>query len=264
MTDKNPPSETPALHTTKDGSSTLYSPRYDQFYHNPNGAVSESLHVFFEQTGLIQDLRANKALTIIETGFGTGLNFLLLADLYLKMNCTAPVQFYSVEAYPVSEETAAEFNFSKHLHHPELESILPGIFGRLKDGMNTLKPVLNADIELKLFNGFFSDLEYEGAPATYFIHDAFSPDVNPELWTCEAFTKLRSAAAPDAVLGTYCAASKARAAMAAAGWLVARAPGALGKREMTLASPDEKKLGAFKRVNEERLIRRLEEGDFNG
>lgn len=263
MTDKRTPENTPTLHTTKDGSSTLFSPQYDQYYHNPNGAATESLHVFFEQTGLIRDLKNNKALSIIETGFGTGLNFLLLADLYKEFNCTAPVRFYSVEAYPVSSVTAAEFDFAKHLNHPELERMIPGIFRELEDGMNTIRPVPDADIELNLFKGFFKDQVFKGMAAEYFIHDAFSPDVNPELWTRETFTKLKSAAAPGAVLGTYCAASKARAAMAAAGWLVARAPGALGKREMTVASTEAEKLKPFKRVNEERLIRRLEEGDFS-
>jgi len=48
-----------------------------------------------------------------------------------------------------------------------------------------------------------------------------------------------------------------------AGWKISRAPGALGKREMTLASLDEKNLDGFKRVNEQRLIERYHQGDFN-
>ncbi len=37
---------------TRDGSHTVYSPQFDQHYHNPNGAVAESRYVFFKQNGL--------------------------------------------------------------------------------------------------------------------------------------------------------------------------------------------------------------------
>jgi hypothetical protein len=50
--------------------------------------------------------------------------------------------------------------------------------------------------------------------------------------------------------------------MAAGGWFVARAPGALGKREMTLAAPTEARLAGYSRVDEERLVRRLRNGEF--
>lgn len=63
-------------HITKDGSSTLYSDVFEQYYHNPNGAVSESRHVFFETPGLVDQLQmADAQLSIFEMGFGTGLNF---------------------------------------------------------------------------------------------------------------------------------------------------------------------------------------------
>ena len=76
------------------------------------------------------------------------------------------------------------------------------------------------------------------------------------------FASLREMAAPDALLSTYGAASKARAMMAAGGWFVARAPGALGKREITLAAPTEDRLAGYSRVDEERLVRRLRNGEF--
>lgn len=77
------------------------------------------------------------------------------------------------------------------------------------------------------------------------------------------FQKLKKWSNPNALISTYCAASKARGAMAWPGWKVTRAQGALGKREMTLASLTSKPLAHLKRVNEERLAQRYEEGDFD-
>src|SRR5690606_2826340 len=96
-----------------------------------------------------------------------------------------------------------------------------------------------------LFYGYFKDLFEShrfGETYDFFFHDAFSPGVNPELWTPAVFTHLASIAKPEAVLTTYCAASSARAAMAVSGWKLCRKQGALGKREMTMASLSEIKL----------------------
>jgi tRNA U34 5-methylaminomethyl-2-thiouridine-forming methyltransferase MnmC len=255
-------SDRPDHHITKDGSSTLYSNTFNQYYHNPNGSVSESKHVFFETLGIPDSLNHEKQVTIFETGFGTGLNFLLLLDYYLSGNCSSKVDFYSVEAFPVSVEVATEFNFASFLEYRELDPVLKNVFTDLKEGMNVIKPLDEIDVTLNLFIGKFEALQTSELNSDFFFHDAFSPEVNQELWTPETFAKLRSMANKNSVLATYCAASKARAAMAVAGWKLARTRGALGKREMTVASLSEEKLSGFKRVNEERLIQRYKAGDW--
>lgn len=256
-------SKGPEVRRSKDGSTTLYSPQFDQLYHNPNGAWSESRHVFFDLPGLSDDIRSGKALNIIEVGFGSGLNFILLADLMKQFAHVQPVHYYSVEAYPLGKEAAEGIDLSDHLMHPELNELLPGLFESIQAGMNNLQPVESLDLHLHLYSGFFSDWPLSGLKADYIFQDAFSPQANPELWTTQVFEKLIGNAAPGAILSTYCAASKARAAMAAAGWKVAREQGALGKREMTLASPSASALEGKKRVNEKRLIERLHSGDFD-
>jgi tRNA U34 5-methylaminomethyl-2-thiouridine-forming methyltransferase MnmC len=116
-----------------------------------------------------------------------------------------------------------------------------------------------------LFELFIGPFDQQPEPENSYqmiLFDPFSPDVNPELWTREVFRKLADWSDPDVLLATYGAASSARAAMAAAGWKVARAPGALGKREMTLAALNPEMLSGWKRVNEDRLRERYESGEF--
>lgn len=251
------------IHTTKDGSSTLYSDKFDQYFHNPNGAASESLYVFFERSGLFKTLDDTDSLTVFEIGFGTGLNFLLLAD-HLKQNeIDTQIKFYSIEAFPINRQTASRINFGGHIQDPDIASSLPEIFDSINPGMNRIKPFEDLNIELYLFHGLFDDFKEEGLNVDFIFHDAFSPDVNEELWTDAAFNKLADLSHEKTVLTTYCAASKARAAMCTAGWFVAKARGALGKREMTIASRSEERLSEFKRLNESRLTERYLKGDFN-
>lgn len=254
---------TQRIHTTKDGSSTLYSDKFDQYYHNPNGAASESLYVFFEQSGIFDSLKTKDEVTVLEIGFGTGLNFLLLADHLKKNHIETHVKFYSIEAFPIDPETASEVNFGDHISDTEIMDSLPDIFSSLKPGLNQLKPFANLDIELHLFQGFFDDFRVKNTIADFIFHDAFSPEVNEELWTDTVFKKLADLSHDNTVLTSYCAASKARAAMCSAGWYVAKARGALGKREMTIASRSEERLSTFKRVNEKRLAERYKQGDFD-
>src|SRR5690554_812497 len=251
------------LHQSKDGSSTLYSSQFQQFYHNPNGAVTESLHVFFESPGVIDFIKNNSEISILEVGFGTGLNFILLLDLCKKLNPQIEIKFYSIEAFPVDPQTASDFNFKEHLHFSELNDELPDLFTNLKTGWNLKKPKIDLNAELHLYYGTFKSFDLGDLTTDFMFHDPFSPEVNAELWTDSVFSTLKKNAKPDTVLATYCAASKARGAMAAAGWKVARAAGALGKREMTLAALNPEQLGRFKRVNENKLAERYASGDFD-
>ncbi|MDR9416013.1 MAG: tRNA (5-methylaminomethyl-2-thiouridine)(34)-methyltransferase MnmD [Gracilimonas sp.] len=253
----------PKVHQTKDGSSTLYSEKFEQFYHNPNGAASESLYVFFEKSGLLRYLKDASSLTVLEVGFGTGINFILMVDFLKKKNIQIPVKYYSVEAYPINVETANSISLKEHLFEPALNDLLPFIFNDLHTGMNVLRPVDGLDVELHLFVGTFNEFKVNDCVADYIFHDPFSPDVNEELWNDKTFLKLAEYSHSNTVLSTYCAASKARAAMCVAGWNVAKTQGALGKREMTIASMSKENISQFKSVNEKRLADRYIKGDFN-
>ena len=74
-------------------------------------------------------------------------------------------------------------------------------------------------------------------PAHYHLiyFDAFAPEKQPELWTEAVFAQLYAAAAPGAVLVSYCAQGQFRRNLRAAGWHPEKLPGPPGKREITRA-----------------------------
>lgn len=261
--------ETPSVYPTRDGSTTLYSSRFKQHYHNPNGAVAESRYVFFETPGTLQALENRSEINILEVGFGTGLNLILLLDYLQRRAPETRVTFHSIEAFPIDPEVASALDFGKEfrLHTPSPSERLQNIFRESHAGMNTFNP--DERVQLNLFIGFFDEyirwLAKSAEKAIRFdfiFHDPFSPEVNADLWTPGVFRDLAALSHPEAILSTYCAASSARTAMAVAGWKPARASGALGKREMTIAALSGKELDRFKPVNEKRLIDRFKAGDF--
>lgn len=261
MNDKDSESlQEPEITTTKDGSHTLYSHRFDQHYHNPNGAVAESKHNFFEVNGLFEALKTQAELTILEVGFGTGLNLLLTLNALAESGTHTHVNYYTIEAYPVDVQTASGFNYKEHVSEPELAGKVALLFGNIDEGLNRFS--LTPQLDLTIFQGLFKDFPLDDIQADYIFHDPFSPDVNEELWTGETFQRLKALSAPGVILTTYSAASKAKGAMAWAGWKLAKTRGALGKREMTVAALDAEQLKGMERVNEERLAQRYEAGDF--
>jgi tRNA U34 5-methylaminomethyl-2-thiouridine-forming methyltransferase MnmC len=87
---------------TDDGSQTLVSTSFGETYNSGSGAVTESAVVFVRNSGFVRRLAASQnPISILEVGFGTGLN--LLTTLFALIRSR---RFSSVNA--VSEETSYE------------------------------------------------------------------------------------------------------------------------------------------------------------
>ena len=93
----------PDLIMTQDGSYTLYSKEHGVTYHSRYGAIQESNHVFVD-SGLLPVIKKQEKISILELGFGTGLNaYITFLEAQEKgLN----VDYFGLEAYPVSFEEA--------------------------------------------------------------------------------------------------------------------------------------------------------------
>ena len=88
--------------TTDDGSSTIFLPQFNEYYHSKYGAVSESEHVFINNGfSFWKNKNPNKkSCNIFEVGFGAGLNaFLTYKESKFKSNIK--LTYSSVEAHPL-------------------------------------------------------------------------------------------------------------------------------------------------------------------
>src|SRR5690606_14808582 len=99
---------------TSDGSKTLYHPAIGEHYHSRHGAVQESKHVFLGM-GLRHFVEAKHpaAISILEIGFGTGLNFLLSADYCHQTRIT--LTYAGVEAFPLPVGTLSQTEYSEYV-----------------------------------------------------------------------------------------------------------------------------------------------------
>ena len=211
--------------TTSDGSHTFYSKKFGEHYHSTFGAIQESEHIFI--SGALDGRQnTNSTVNILEIGFGTGLNA-LLTQMWADKNCY-PVNYHGVEAYPISMEAAESLNYCKilntdhtlflKLHHFSEQPFKVTDYFILMHEVQTLEKAI---------------FPIEHYDIIYF--DAFSPEVQPELWTFEIFQKLYHTLKDGGVLVTYSCKGSVKRAMKKAGFIIKKLPGPTGKREFLKA-----------------------------
>lgn len=198
---------------TGDGSKTLYSVRFGEHYHSTFGAKSESEHIFINA-----GYRATvvNPVSVLEIGFGTGLNaFLTMTQAEKEQRAT---YYESVEQYPVGL--------------PEVQSLLDHErFAMLHTAPWEKDVVFSPCFTLHKRKTDIINVRFSRRfDVVYF--DAFSPAVQPEIWTVQIFATLHEAMNSGAVLTTYCAKGDVRRMMQSIGFAVDRLPGPKGKREM--------------------------------
>ncbi|MFB9053046.1 tRNA (5-methylaminomethyl-2-thiouridine)(34)-methyltransferase MnmD [Formosa undariae] len=216
--------------TTADGSSTIYLPDLDETYHSRHGAIQEALHVFIK-SGLDYwrvKYPELQELSVLEIGFGTGLNAFLTCLHTDVLNCK--IEYTGVEAYPVTSESLQHINYSKEILSGTQESI----FNTLHEVPWDVKQDITNQFSLLKQEKIFNDITDEALYDLVFF-DAFGPRVQPELWGEAVFKIMYKALKPGGILVTYSAQGNARRAMQAVGFLVERIPGPPGKREMLRA-----------------------------
>ena len=218
----------PDLVMTQDGSYTLYSKDHGVTYHSKYGAIQESNHVFVD-SGLLPVLKKKDKISILELGFGTGLNVLLTWKNMVDKG-TVLVDYHSFDVFPLPEELLNACVYEDHLKIPSTisKNILISEWDKLIE--------VDSRFTLTKHN---KDILEETLPDNYFdivYFDAFSPESQPELWSASLFEKIYESMTNEAFLVTYCAKGEVKRILKKIGFTLESLPGPPGKREMTRAT----------------------------
>ncbi|AFV98510.1 MULTISPECIES: MnmC family methyltransferase [unclassified Sulfuricurvum] len=226
---------------SEDGSYTAYSPEYDEHYHSTkDGALNESLKKHIEPAFALHS--AKDHLRLIDICFGLGFNTLL--SLYYRDTYypDTTLEIYSPE---LDGDLVASL---EGFPYPEIfepyRNIITDIatLGGYEDERTVITvDIMDARVAMRELDGEW-DVCYQ---------DAFSPSVNPLLWTREYFADVARLMGEDGVVTTYSTALATRLALYENGFMVYLNSGE-GYRNATIASRRE--LERFEKVDMEHKI----------
>ncbi len=213
--------------TTADGSKTIFNPLVGEHYHSRHGALQESKHVFLQSGLNYYAGNRIKEVSVLEVGFGTGLNFLVsAAHCHLTQISLA---YTGIEAFPLSSEIICNTGYDQYVS-PELWKAYTGGYETALKKETILNPYCKLLIENTDLLSFKSDRLFD---VLYF--DAFAAIHQPEMWTEEALSYITKFLRTGGVFVTYAITGNLKRTMKALGFSIEKVPGAIGKREMLRA-----------------------------
>lgn len=211
---------------TLDGSTTIFLPDWNENYHSKHGAIQEAKHVFIKN-GLT--LFSEKPIAILEIGFGTGLNaFITFLDAKTR---NQSIDYFGVEAYPVSEEEIAAMNYVSELNAVSESAVFNAMHSCPWEEKIRLSSLFTLTKNKQFFDKIAAVSQFD---LIYF--DAFGYRVQPELWSTAQFQKMYTALKPNGVLVTYAARGVVKRSLIEVGFTVEKLEGPPGKREMFRAT----------------------------
>ncbi|MCB9965228.1 MAG: tRNA (5-methylaminomethyl-2-thiouridine)(34)-methyltransferase MnmD [Rhodospirillales bacterium] len=203
---------------------------FDDIYFSPADGRAETEHVFLKGNNLPDRFSEQDTFTICETGFGTGLNFLMAWKSFTGHH----LHFISFEKYPLSRA--------------EISRYLAPLFSREDDEDKTL-----LDLYLKAYPDkcegwqeisvtdrikmtlIFGDVNEEisklDATVDAWFLDGFAPAKNPEMWTDVLFQNMARLSHAGTTFSTFTAAGFVKRGLQAAGFTVEKVRGFGQKRE---------------------------------
>ena len=211
---------------------TPVSRAYGDVYHSADSGPGQARHVFLGGNDLPARWAHARVFTILETGFGFGLNFLATWRAWLD-DAARPqrLHFVSIEKHPFDRNALEDL----HGRYPEFAPLA----ARLRDAWPSLVPGLHRlhfedeCVTLTLAFGDVTDVLPQlrlSADAIYL--DGFAPRQNPAMWSPHVMKRLARLARAGTTLATWSSAGAVRDGLAAAGFEVEKRPGFGHKREM--------------------------------
>ena len=205
---------------------------FDDLYFDAQDGLAESRYVFIRGTQLPDKLRKSSHLTIAETGFGTGLNFLAVLDL-LSAFPYHQIDYISYESRPLSPKIIA----ASHTTFPSLASYSVALIDSLPPrwpGLH-LRHFNNGQVRLHLHYGEAETLLAESLfQADIWFLDGFAPAKNPKIWSPSVLNHIGRLTRSGGHLATFTAAGAVRDGLSAAGFSIQKQPGFGRKRDMII------------------------------
>jgi tRNA 5-methylaminomethyl-2-thiouridine biosynthesis bifunctional protein len=208
-----------------------YSEIFDDIYFSPEDGPAETRYVFLDGNNLPENFKDKNIFTIGETGFGTGLNFLMAWQAFGKQREDGQkLHFISFEKYPLNKEDIQ--NAMGEFFPNEMINAFLAAYPEEYSGV--YEADIHDYIRLTLIFGDINDeiQKLEEKVDAWFL-DGFAPAKNPDMWTETVFRNMARLSHEETTVATFTAAGHVRRGLARVGFDVEKTKGFGRKRDMT-------------------------------
>lgn len=224
-----------------DGVDIPVSKQFADVYFSKANGLLETRHVFLNGNDLserLAQLADSEQFIVGETGFGTGLNFLALWQLWqnVRPNNNSRLHFISVEKYPLSKADLARALATWDELAPISKRLIESYPFALA-GCHRLR-FDDERISLDVWFGDASEcfpLIQNNHPINAWFLDGFAPSCNPELWQEQIFKHIMRLSAQGTTFASFSVAGVLKRALQSYGVEITRPKGFGHKREMLKA-----------------------------
>ncbi|MCW8092580.1 bifunctional tRNA (5-methylaminomethyl-2-thiouridine)(34)-methyltransferase MnmD/FAD-dependent 5-carboxymethylaminomethyl-2-thiouridine(34) oxidoreductase MnmC [Alteromonas sp. ASW11-130] len=226
---------------------TPVADNFDDVYFSNDSGMDETRYVFIAGNDLNQRWKewGSSSFVIAETGFGTGLNLLVVMTAFRDFRHANPdhpltrLHFITTEKYPLSQQDMT----SVLSQFPALSEAALALQQQYPFGLNGCHRLLfdtfHTTVDLWFADVHEAMAEWripsEGLVDAWFL-DGFAPSKNPQMWSETLFTNMARCSKPAATCATFTAAGLVKRGLQAAGFTVNKRKGFGRKREMITAT----------------------------
>ncbi len=210
---------------------TPRSSRFGDIYYAPDNGLAESRYVFLDGIGAPGVWQDRDHFTIAETGFGTGLNFLAVWELWRKTAVPdASLYYVAVEAYPMARADLVRALAAWSELAP-LAAELAAVYPHRLGGFHALDLDQGRVRLILLFGDAAAMLGRLTACVDAWLLDGFAPACNPGMWSPALFQTVAALSRRNTCLATFTVAGVVRRGLADRGFVIEKRPGYGKKRE---------------------------------
>jgi tRNA 5-methylaminomethyl-2-thiouridine biosynthesis bifunctional protein len=205
---------------------------YTDVYYSAAGGRAEKEYVFLKHNQLPQRWKNSSRFVIGETGFGTGLSFLVTADAWLASSLPdACLYYFSVEKHPLSRSDLQRA-INCWPEYSELARQLLSVWPESVPGFHSIEIMPKRIVLCLMLGDVMEMLPAMTTKVDAWYLDGFSPQRNPAMWSQDVLNCIARQSHSDTTFSTYTAASDVRQGLVAAGFAVQKVAGFSSKRNM--------------------------------
>ena len=224
-------------------SGTPVADHFDDVYFSNDSGIDETQHVFVAGNDLAERWQQwrNPTFVIAETGFGTGLNFLVAMRAFNEFRAANPdhplkrLYFITTEKFPLPQQDMQRALEAFPALKDEAEA-LASLYPMGLEGCHRLH-FDNHSTTLDLWIGDVHELlpqwhsPVNGLIDAWFL-DGFAPSKNPDMWTDALFSQMARLSKTGTTFGTFTAAGIVKRGLAGVGFTIKKRNGFGRKRDM--------------------------------